>query len=114
MSGQDHVSATDAQLGVSCSNVAGLHLGRLRLDPKKGPLVSARNIEQLTVTGVGRGASRSVGPLVQLDNVAGASIDGCVAEQVQLRGSANRDVVIGGSRPGVATAAATPPAPDRR
>jgi polygalacturonase len=110
----DHVSATHAQLGVSCSNVAGLHLGRLRLDPKKGPLVSARNIEQLTVTGLGRGASRSVGPLVELDNVAGASIDGCVAEQVQLRGSANKDVVIGGSRPGVATAAASPPAPDRR
>jgi polygalacturonase len=110
----DQVSATRAKLGVSCKNVAGLHLGRLRLDPQEGPLVSARNVEQLTVANLGRGARRSVGPLVELDNVAGASIDGCPgAEPVRLHGSANRDVVIGGS-PLVMAEASTPPKSGRR
>jgi polygalacturonase len=111
----DQVSVTHAKRGISCCNVAGLHLGRLRLDPQEGPLVSARNIEQLTVAGLGRGATRSVGPLVELENVAGATIDGCPGpEPVRLRGSANRDLVIAGSRPEVAMAGAPPPAPDRR
>jgi polygalacturonase len=106
----EQVSATRSKLGVTCSNVAGLQLGRLRFDPQEGPPISARNVEQLTVVGVSRGASRAVGPLVELDNVAGATIDGCAgAEPVRLRGSANRDVVIAGASVGVAAAAAPPP-----
>jgi polygalacturonase len=111
----DQVSASKAKLGISCSNVAGLHLGSLRLDPQEGPLVSARNIEQLTVAGLGRGARRSVGPLVELENVAGATIDGCPgSEPVRLQGSANRDVVIAGSPAGVAPASPPPSTVSRR
>jgi polygalacturonase len=111
----DQVSVTHTRLGVSCRNVAGLHLGRLRLDPHEGPLVSAHNIEHLAVGALFRGASRSVEPMVELENVAAATIDGCPgADPVRLRGSANRDVVIAGARPALAEASPPPPASRRR
>jgi polygalacturonase len=98
----ERTTVARSKKGVSLLNASGVSMRHLRLDPLEGALVEARNVEQLQVEGLTRVGTRPAptGRLVDLDNVAGAYIHGCVAdapmsELVRSEGGGNHDIVIG-------------------
>jgi hypothetical protein len=99
------VSITDvvahrARAGLSLQRVSQVRISNLSVGPTEWPAVAARDVERLEIHRLC--AETSVkGPLVELQNVAGAFIHGCDVAQsgnrfVQLHGS-NRQIRLAGN-----------------
>jgi hypothetical protein len=95
------VAAPGVRAGLTCARASDLTIDNVTLGGLEQAAVAARDVQRLHIHRLRSPRPSKGGPLVHLENVAGAVIRGCVApgDLIALRGSANRDVVVDGNFP---------------
>jgi polygalacturonase len=73
----ENVTAAEVEAGVCCSLAAELKIDNVSLGTVETAVVDAREVEQLEVHRVSSSRPRDGAPVVWLENVTGALIDGC-------------------------------------
>jgi polygalacturonase len=97
-----NVVAPDAHAGIVCARAAELRIRDFRMNPVKGPMVAAREVEGLDIRGLHCARVAAQVPVVRLENVSGAFIHGCnvaakPSQFVQQQGTRNRGVNLTGN-----------------
>jgi rhamnogalacturonyl hydrolase YesR len=91
-----------AQRGLVITDARRVAVAGARLDTAAGPALSAARVSGLSLTGVSTGAPHPRTPVLELAEVAGAFVHGCMAAPgtdlfVQVRGAGSSRIVVDGN-----------------
>lgn len=92
-----NVVATDADRGITCTNVKGMTFDNIAIEPGEGPALSVDAVRDLEIHRFTARNPPREEPIIRFENVNGAILQSCTASDrtgtfLQVKGSGNRNI----------------------